>query len=406
MLGTKNFKGEMMKVAGIIAEYNPFHNGHAVLIEKARAAGATHIVAVMSGNFVQRGEPAIFDYASRVGAALSAGVDLVIQLPAVYALSGAQSFARAGVEILDSLGFVDEIVFGSECADIEKIRLAAKLILSDKLKEYITPELAKGITFAVARENALRQISPESAEIIRQPNNILGVEYVAALEKIASKINPVTFSRVGAGHGESGIFGSVASASYIRELISSGGEWGNLVPEKAFEYYRKSFENGDVLADFAKFETVALYKMRTVSAAEISRAPDVSEGIENRILYAAKQASTLEELYSAVKTKRYTHARIRRIVVNSVIGITSEDRAIPVPYIRILGFNDRGAELLKTAKETVTLPVMAKTADIADMSDAAKRVFEIECTAGDIYSLCKKNTACAGSEKTYIPLKF
>lgn len=406
MFGKRIFKGEKMKVAGIIAEYNPFHNGHAALIEKTRAAGATHIVAVMSGNFVQRGEPAIFDYSARTCAALSGGVDLVIQLPVVYAVSGAQSFARAGVSILDSLGVVDEIVFGSECADAEKIRLAAKNVYSEKLREYIAPELAKGITFASARENALKMISPESAEIIRQPNNILGVEYVAALERIGSRIKPVTFGRVGAGHGESGVFGSVASASYIRELIPDGGEWETLVPQNALEYYRKAMDKGDALTDFGKFETAVLYKMRTVSAEEIAEAPDVSEGIENRIMSAAKQASTLEELYSLAKTKRYTHARIRRIVLNTVLGITANDLAKSVPYIRILGFNSRGTEILKAAKEAAKLPVMAKTADIAEMEKTAKRVFEIECRAGDIYSLCKKNTACAGGEKAYIPLKF
>ena len=406
MFGKRIFKGEKMKVAGIIAEYNPFHNGHAALIEKVRAAGATHIVAVMSGNFVQRGEPAIFDYSVRTAAALNCGVDLVIQLPAVYAVSGAQSFARAGVAILDSLGIVDEIAFGSECGDIQKISIAAKAVYSEKLKEYITPELAKGITFASARENALKVISPESAEIIGTPNNILGVEYAAALERIGSGITPVTFGRVGADHGESGVFGSVASASYIRELVSEGKEWEKLVPENALEYYQKALSKGDALTDSAKFETAVLYKMRTVSAEEISKSPDVSEGIENRILSAAKQASTLEELYSAAKTKRYTHARIRRIVVNTAIGITAQDLAKPVPYIRILGFNSRGAELLKAAKETAKLPVMVKTADISDMNSDAKRVFEIECRAGDIYSLCKQNTSCAGSEKTFIPLKF
>ncbi len=395
-----------MKVAGIIAEYNPFHNGHAALIEKARAAGATHIVAVMSGNFVQRGEPAAFDYSVRTAAALNCGADLVIQLPAVYAVSGAQSFARAGVEILDALGFVDEIVFGSECADIDKIRIAAKAVYSQEINDIIVSELSKGVTFAVARENALAEISPESAGVIRQPNNILGVEYAAALDRIQSKIKPATFGRVGAGHGESGIFGSVASASYIRELIANGENWNKLVPEKAFDYYKKAISDEDSLLDYRKFETAVLYKMRTVSLHELAKSPDISEGIENRIFAAARQASTLEELYSLAKTKRYTHARIRRIVVNTAIGITAEDLKIPAPYIRILGFNGAGAGLLKTAKESARLPVMVKTADITEMDKSAKRVFEIECRAGDIYSLCRNKTACADTEKLFVPIIF
>ena len=395
-----------MKVAGIIAEYNPFHNGHAALIEKARAAGATHIVAVMSGNFVQRGECAVFSYRPRVAAALSCGADLVIQLPAVYALSGAQSFARAGVEILDSLGFVDEIVFGSECGDIKKITDAATAVYSEEIDFIIKKELAEGITYAAARENALRKISTESADLIREPNNILGVEYVSAIRKINSKMNPVTFGRVGAGHGERGVFGEVASASYIRELISNGEKWQNLVPEKALGYFEKAISDGDYMPDNGKFETALLYKMRTVSAQELASAPDVSEGIENRIFAAAKQASTTQELFSAAKTKRYTLARIRRIVMNTVIGITSEDLRKQVPYIRVLGFNTAGAQLLKTAKDTARLPVMTKTADILKMDNNAARVFEIECRAGDIYSLCKQKTEPAGTEKEYVPIIF
>ena len=395
-----------MKVAGIIAEYNPFHNGHALLIEKARVAGATHIVAVMSGNFVQRGECAVFSYRPRVAAALSCGADLVIQLPAVYALSGAQSFARAGVEILDSLGFVGEIVFGSECGDIKKITDAATAVYSEEIDSIIKKELAEGITYAAARENALRKISTESADLIREPNNILGIEYVSAIRKINSKMYPVTFGRVGAGHGERGVFGEVASASYIRELISNGEKWQNLVPEKALGYFEKAISDGDYMPDNGKFETALLYKMRTVSVQELAAAPDVSEGIENRIFAAAKQASTTQELFSAAKTKRYTLARIRRIVMNTVIGITSEDLRKQVPYIRVLGFNTAGAQLLKTAKETARLPVMTKTADILKMDNNAARVFEIECRAGDIYSLCKQKTEPAGTEKEYVPIIF
>ena len=177
-----------MLVAGIIAEYNPFHNGHAMLIEKARAAGATHVVAVMSGNFVQRGEPALFHHIERTRAALSGGVDLVLQLPVTYAVSGAQSFARAGVEILNSLGFVDWLVFGSECGNADLIKDTAKAVYGEEIKPLIAEELKKGISFASARENALRAINSEYADIIKNPNNILGVEYAAAINRINSKM--------------------------------------------------------------------------------------------------------------------------------------------------------------------------------------------------------------------------
>ncbi|MGN0547320.1 MAG: nucleotidyltransferase family protein, partial [Acutalibacteraceae bacterium] len=205
-----------MNTAGIIAEYNPFHNGHAYLIQKAREAGADCIVAVMSGNFVQRGEPALFSHPIRTRAALMNGVDLVLQLPVIYALSGAQSFAQAGVSVLEALGCVDSLVFGSECGSTEQITQAAVELSGEEIKPLISEELSKGISFASARENALRRISPESADIIRKPNNILGVEYISAIRRIGGGMKAVTFARTGAGHDSSEACGYSASASMIR----------------------------------------------------------------------------------------------------------------------------------------------------------------------------------------------
>lgn len=376
-------KEPIMKVAGIIAEYNPFHNGHAYLAERARNAGFTHVVAVMSGNFVQRGEPALMHHTERTRAALECGVDLVIQLPGVYAVSSAQNFARAGVEILNGIGCVDSLIFGSECGDTQKIVEAAKAVYGEEIKKYLSKELDKGISFAAARENALRKISPESADIIQSPNNILGVEYAAALERINSNIKPLTFERVGAAHDSDEVQSNVASASLIREKIRRGEGIDGLVPQKAAEIYKSSN-----FSDFNKIENAILYKMRISTAAEIACAPDVSEGIENRIAVAAKSASSLDELYSIAKTKRYSHARIRRIVMNHFLTVTAEDLKISVPYIRVMGFNSKGAEVLRFAKESASLPVIAKAADIASLGSDAQRIFSLECTAGDIYALC------------------
>ncbi len=324
-----------MKTVGIITEYNPFHNGHELLIRKARENGATHVVIVMSGNFVQRGEPAIFTHGARTRAALECGADLVIQLPVVYAVSGAQKFARAGVRILDALDCIDEIVFGSECGDTELIVSTARAIYSPQVQSLIGGEMKKGVTFAVARENALRSVNEKFADVIKTPNNILGVEYVAALDEIGSEIKPYAVSRIGAGHGESGGVGETASASYIRELIANGGEWQKFVPSAAAEIFEDEIKNNKALVNYAKFETAVLFKLRTTNREELSLAPDVSEGIENRILSAASQATCLEELYMIAKTKRYTHARIRRIVLNHLLGITDGLLSAPVSYIRI-----------------------------------------------------------------------
>ena len=388
-----------MKVAGIIAEFNPFHNGHRLLVQKAREAGYTHVVAVMSGNFVQRGEPAIFHHSVRTKAALENGVDLVLQLPSVYAMSGAQSFARAGAEILDGLGVVDSLVFGSECGDIRLLSETADTVYGEKIKAFIPEELDKGISFAAARENALRKINPAYADVIKSPNNILGVEYIAALKKLGSRISPITFERIGAAHDSDDTDGNIAGASMIRELIKNGGNWKKFVPDNTTEIY----SNSDI-ADMSRIEKAVLYKIRTVTAEELSKVPDISEGIENRIISAAKQSVSLEELYSLAKTKRYSHARIRRIVWNCLLGVTAEDLNKSVPYIRIVGFNRRGAELIKASKETANLPVISKPAELSLLDETARRVFSLECTAGDIYSLCYENPAVCGTEKSLRPV--
>lgn len=388
-----------MRVAGIIAEYNPFHNGHAYLAEKARQSGCTHVVAVMSGNFVQRGEPALMHHSVRTRAALNCGIDLVLQLPSVYAVSSAQSFARAGVDILNALGCVDALVFGSECGDAKKLSDTAKLICGEEIKPYLAAELEKGISFAAARENALRAISPECADIIQSPNNILGVEYIAALNRINSKIAPATFERIGAAHDSDENENGIASASMIRKSVLCKKNAIEFVPEKAGEIYTNS-----PLADAKRIENAVLYKMKTTTPSELAKAPDVSEGIENRIVAAAKQASSLEELYALAKTKRYSHARIRRIIINHFLTVTADDLRIPVPYIKVLGFNSKGAELLKTAKTSALLSVVTKASDIGNLGEDAQRIFTLECTAGDIFALCMGNSADCIAEKDCRPV--
>ncbi len=395
-----------MKIVGIIAEYNPFHKGHELLINKARENGATHVVAVMSGNCVQRGEFAIFGQKARARAALECGADLVLQLPVVYAASGAQSFARAGVRVLDALGCVDELVFGSECGDAQLILSAARAVYSDEVQQKIADEIKTGITFAAARENALRAVDPMLADVIQSPNNILGAEYAAAIELLGSRMKPVTFQRMGAGHGENGDCGGIASASYIRELIKIGGNWQSFVPEAAAKIFESELKTGNAVVNSDKFETAVLYKMRTVGCEELALAPNVSEGIENRILSAAACATTLSELYDMAKTKRYTHARIRRIILNSLIGITAKDLAVPVPYVRLLGLNGRGAELIKLTSERRKLPLISKTADFSKADDDALRVFEIECRAADIRALCCEKTHACANEKDYTVIKM
>lgn len=388
-----------MRSIGIVAEYNPFHNGHAYSIKKARESGAESVVAVMSGSFVQRGEPAIFDFETRVRAALACGADLVIQLPVVYAVSGAQRFARASTQLLDALGVLDTLVFGSECGDTKRIIETARLLDTDEFSELLKKELAGGISFALARENALRKLNGECADIIASPNDILGVEYVSSLLKLQSELQPFAIRREGVAHDGGNTNGEFASASRLRELLREGADISAFVPERAAEIYMKS-----EMLDMCRLERAILYKMRTATAREIALAPDVSEGIENRIVAAAKEACTLDELYSLAKTKRYSHARIRRIILNTFLNVTEQLASCEPPYIRVAGFNENGAAILKKAAETARLPILTKTADIAELDEKARGIFAAECRAGDIAALCLPDAAPCGTETKFHPI--
>lgn len=389
-----------MKTFGIIAEYNPFHNGHKYLIDKAKEMGATHTVAVMSGNFVQRGEPALFNTAARVNAALDGGVDLVLQLPLPYAVSGAQNFARGGVEVLNGTGVVDKLIFGTEGADKEKLSELSDFLISGALDDEIKAQLQQGITYAKARENAIVKLKPHLADLVATPNNTLALEYVNSIKASGSNMDFEGVCRIGAEHDSDKLSGTFASASQLRNMIIAGESIKNYVPDCSIYADLPTFNT----VAFNKYETAILYKMRTVTAEEIALAPDVSEGIENRIKAAAESAVTLEELYSLAKTKRYTHARIRRIVLSTLLGLTAEMASKPVPYIRVLGFNQRGAELLREMKKSASLPIVTKAADVADLSTDAKEMFALECRATDIYNLLSETPLPAGEEKKYVVL--
>lgn len=394
-----------MKIAGIIAEYNPFHNGHALFIEKAREQGAECVVAVMSGNFVQRGEPALFRNDIRVRAALEGGADLVLRLPVCCATAGAKSFALGGVKVLDALGCIDTLVFGSECGDTEILCRTAELIESKDVQNAIAEEMKKGIPFAAARENAIRRFSDECADIIGKANDILAVEYISALKNLGSNIRPYAIKREGADHDSTVSGGGIASASYIRSLIMNNEEWKDFVPEKVYNILSTATDEQKI-TDFSKLETAVLYRLRTASAEEIAKCPDVSEGIENRIIAASKESATLDELYSKVKTKRYSHARIRRIILSFCLGITSEDVGNGASFIGVCGFNSRGAELLKTAYKAASMPVITKAAELKNAESKVKKAYEIECRAGDIYALCTDKTGNCSATIREIPIKI
>lgn len=393
-----------MSVIGIICEFNPFHNGHKYLIDSVKKDGDT-VVCVMSGNFVQRGESAITDKRIRAKAALLCGADLVIELPVAFSVSGAQTFARGGVKLLDSLGCVDTIAFGSECGNTEKLTKAAEAIENKEVHDKIFSLMQTGITFAAARESAVREIfGDETADILHNPNDILGVEYISALKILHSKIKPLAVLRKSVTHDSAEADGAFASASLIRDKIKSGESFEKYMPNKAHTLLKKAINDKVAPSDYGKLDIAVLAFLRKAEPKNFSDVPDVSEGIENRILASSRNANTLAEVFDGAKTKRYTHARIRRIVLCAFLGIKKSHIACGMPYIHILGFSDNGRQLLNLAAKIASLPIAVRLSNISNLGDVANQSFKLECTATDIYNLTLPKIRNCGTEMTDSPV--
>ena len=381
-----------MKITAIISEFNPFHKGHRYLIDKARENGATHIVAVMSGNFVQRGESAVFSKWDRARVALENGVDLVVENPLVFATASAQRFAFGGVGVIKGMGCVDEIAFGSECGNSDLLTEVADLIVNDDFSEEIQKYLKEGVSFPLAREKAIAEkYGEEYGEILSSPNNILACEYISECKKTNLDINFFTTARIGAEHDGKEKDGYY-SASDLRKKLASGAETADEIFESARNEY-KAF-------DFAKLETAILVKLRSFTADDFKNLPDVSEGMENRLYSAAQTSTSLAEFFESVKTKRYTLSRIRRICLYALLEIEKNDVNLSVPYVRILGFNEKGKDILRLTRDKATLPVVMKYSDIKELDNNARHIFEIESKATDLFALCSEKVLPCGLEKT------
>ncbi len=387
-----------MKISGIICEYNPFHNGHLYHIRETRKNGATHVVAVMSGSFVQRGDVAIMDKLERARLAVKSGADLVIELPVQYCLSSAENFAAGAVYLLNSLGAVDEISFGSECGDVEKLSRAldtvevTAMVHADEIREI----MEKGYTYPRALNSVINGIDPEIAEVIAEPNNLLAIEYLRALKKFSSGMQPYTIKRINAGHDSEQPENGYASASMIREKLETAKS-ASVISEYTTSVWTSAISNAiskGETASLSRLERVLLYKLRSCTVEEISQINDVAQGLEHRI-YSARMAGSLDELLFTVKTKRYTMARIRRIMLSLLIGITKEDMKQLPPYGRILAFNERGREILAQAKDVASIPYAASIAKLSQLSEVAERFAELEIRASDIYGLALETVTSA-----------
>lgn len=379
-----------MKISGIICEYNPFHNGHLHHIRETRKNGATHIVAVMSGNFVQRGDVAVMDKLERAKLAVRSGVDLVIELPVQYCLSSAENFAAGAVWLLDSLGVVEELSFGSECGDIKKLYNALGTIQKVALSchDEIINIMEKGYTYPKALNSVINGFDPQTASVISEPNNLLAIEYLRAMIKFSSKMKPFTVKRAGTAHDGTVTSGNITSASDIRSRLATEKSVPLIRPYTTSlwgDALESAMHKGET-ASLGRLERVMLYKLRTSSPQDISLINDVGQGLEHRI-YGARMAGSLDELFFTVKTKRYTMARIRRIMLSVLLGITKEDMKHLPPFGRILAFNERGRDILAQAKGVTSIPYASSIAKLSQLGETAKRFADIEIRASDVYGL-------------------
>ena len=395
-----------MKTYGIVSEFNPFHNGHEYLIEQGKKDGADKTVCVMSGNFVQRGEPAVCSKWRRAEMALKCGADLVVELPVSWAVSSAERFAYGAVSILNSMGCVDKLLFGCENADTDSLFSAASLCLSEEYSGALKKFLSDGLSFPTAREKAVLSLSDaKTAEILKTPNNILAAEYCKALLRMNSSINPVCINRTGVGHDSENLSEAFASASAIRKML--GGDFeraADFMPEKAFEFLKKANDERRLLKDFKNLDLPLISMLRRADVNEISSVPDVSEGLEYKIKEAAKTGTSFGEIADLAKSKRYTHSRLRRILLLFYLGIYNEDLIEAPPYIRVLGFNNKGRELLAKMKKTASLPVIMRYNDIGNLSGQCKSVFDTESRAVDMYNTLFDDIRPCGENMTHNPV--
>lgn len=362
-----------MQIAGVIAEYNPFHLGHAYHLEQTRAAGATHIVSVMSGSFVQRGEPALFSKFARARAAICGGADLVIELPTPYVLASAQTFAQAGVFLLDQLG-ADLLSFGSETGELPLLEGLLERAAAAEASPEMSRFLKTGISYPRARAAAIDLLFGEEwSRRIAGANNLLGIEYIKALRENNSKIKPMTIRRKGADHDALHTADGFASASRLRKLLTEGETESALAltPSATGDIWEAELSAGRAPIRQEALDRLGLWKLRSMTAADFAELPDVSEGLENRLTRAAGEAVSLADFCMRVKTKRYTLARIRRITCCALLDIRRESQLAPPAYIRVLAFNQRGTEILSHAKATAFIPIGTKFAELYRRCPAA-----------------------------------
>ena len=398
-----------MNILGLVVEYNPFHNGHLYhLLKSKEITKATHTVAIMSGNFLQRGEPALFDKYTRARAAVENGVDLVIELPTLFACQSAEIFSHGAIATLNSLNCINSICFGSEVGNIDILYTISKILVNEpnEFKTSLKRYLNDGMLFPTARSNALFDYINENnlvdiskdelLSILNSSNNILGIEYIKSLLKLKSNIKPYTITRINSEYNSESIDSSICSATAIRKALKNTDDISfasKVVPLPTYNILKTNIEKSfNPIFDEMFFDILSSIILRDSN--ELDKYFDVNEGIENKIYQSIFTSSNLKELHSLVKSKRYTLTKIKRTLNNVLLGITKDDMALVkdmnyIPYIRVLAFNDKGREILKAIKNNSEINIINKFSKISFAMDDArfKTLIDYDIKASNMYNM-------------------
>lgn len=382
-----------MNITGIITEYNPFHNGHKFHLEESKKQTKSDgTICIMSGNFVQRGGPAIIDKWKRTEMALSNGVDLIIELPTFYAVSSAEFFAKGAVSILNSLNIVNNLFFGSEIGDAKALSEIAKVLVSEdeRFQNILKENLSLGLTFAKAREKSLIEYlnSSEINNIITSSNNILGIEYIKAILKLNSSINPVALKREGSNYNDKSLSQTFSSATSIREVLKNTSnieDLKNIIPLESYEVFSKLQEQDYRFTFEEEMFKYIKYKIQT-NCVNFNNLYEVTEGLDNKIIKEISSSNSLHEFILKIKSKRYTYSKISRILTHIYLALDNDDfKDIANEnnlYVRVLGFNKTGREILSLIKANSSIPLITK---VPRFTNNPLLKFDLQATA--CYSL-------------------
>lgn len=377
-----------MSVVGIIAEYHPFHRGHAWQIAEVRRrlGDDTTVVAAMSGNFVQRGDMAVFSKHARAEMALLGGADLVLELPTPWACATAERFAQGGVAILAGTGVVTHLAFGCETGELPPLADVAAGLQHPGFPDLLRGYLAHGMTFAAARQAALTELVGSSADALASPNNALAVEYLRSLAELAPAVLPLALPRIGSAH-DSDELGVYPSASAIRRVLLSGEDWSSLVGEETAAIMEREMEAGRAPVTMKAAERGVLARLRSMEESAFLPFDGGNEGLYRRFYAAVHSSVGVEGILETAKTKRYSLARLRRMLMHCYLGVPEAAQGALPPYLRVLGANERGRGLLRQMRKSASLPIITKPADARKLDETARSVFLSEAACTDLYTL-------------------